>query len=358
MLSSQPMAAQTTLRELLLNGATVYAVQMPAAKSFSIQLFAGPRPGRDKPETYGWRHLLEHLVAKGLDGQLDVRLESAGLFLSAGTQRDIVRFAIDGPADGFEKAAAELPALLAPPKPSPDDIQREAAIIRNELALSTPTTLTVRDAWRRTFKEGGLDPLGDFSAGTRPAPEALANLWKGLFQPGNLVLVAAGPAPVERMLSRMRPVLAGLKDLPTAAKQSAAPTLPKPFRTLGEGGREVLAIPVPGLGEKQALARLAASLAVAARWQDSEIVYTPSAAPSLIVITGFRDGEPPLGSEGRRLVQSWIEGSQQNPSQVAALRGAWAAQDRSLTPERVLELLRYLKDSDIERAIREIWELQ
>jgi len=61
------------LRTLLDNGAVVLVEPVPSA-TISVQLFASSKYAPETAASHGYRHLLEHLIARG-DGTLDRRLE-------------------------------------------------------------------------------------------------------------------------------------------------------------------------------------------------------------------------------------------------------------------------------------------
>src|SRR5688500_7954220 len=83
-----PIQQPPRLRTVLPSGAIVLVERMPAATSLSVQLFASARAVPESKQTHGWRHLLEHLVARGPKGDIDARLESQGAFMRARTLRD------------------------------------------------------------------------------------------------------------------------------------------------------------------------------------------------------------------------------------------------------------------------------
>src|SRR5665213_4422706 len=80
------------LRTILPNGAAILVERVPGAKDLSVDLFAASRGTEESPISNGLRHLLEHLIAKGPNGDIDRRLETAGAFLSAETSRDTMCF--------------------------------------------------------------------------------------------------------------------------------------------------------------------------------------------------------------------------------------------------------------------------
>lgn len=348
------------LRTVLPNGATVLVERVPGAKTVWTRLFLSSRGAEDTPASHGQRHLLEHLVAVGRDGRLDERLEAKESYLRAQTHRDAIEFDVDVPAGRLDLALGALGEMLRLKSLTPDDISREAGIIRQEGALMEVSTRLAAAAWGVAYGAKGLAPFGDLNAIRAATPASISALHRRLCAGGNLVIVVAGDVDL---------------DAATAAAASVVRAAPKGegafgVRPEGKGGRdedavgygEARALPVPAYDDPRTVAALAAALALASELDDAFITYTPSGRPGLVILgrAGENNGlaakveaaDPAaLWNRGRLLVGFWLRRQTSDPGADASLRGLLLAQSVDYTPDRMREAIAGMTYRDFAAAV-------
>lgn len=342
-----PVDQPPRLRTLLPNGATVLVERIPGARSLAIGLYASSRSAPDTPETHGYRHLLEHLIAIGKDGDLDQKLESAGGFLRARTLRDVIAFEMTLPAGGLTVGMDATRDILSAQVKSAEVVTREMKVMAEEGALRDPAARASEIAWRRVYGDAGLDPFGSLTAMGTATPAGLEKLRKATFAASNLVLVIGGDVDLDAATKAATDLLGPMPKTPKAEppRRVANPT---EVSDTVEGAYR--AIPVRGYRDPGTAAALAACLAVASELDRPTILYTPSGAPGLVLV-GTLDGEASLAkvleeaqpavlfARGRDLARRWVRGRMQEPEQIVAFRGLLMSEAVDLRPETLLENL-------------------
>jgi predicted Zn-dependent peptidase len=338
------------LRTLLPNGPVILVERMPQAKSVSVQLFASARGARDTKETHGYRHLLEHLVLKGKDRKLDLRMESAGVLFTGQTHRDAMQIAFECAPESLPVALSALGEILQPLQTSEEEIAREAKIIAEEMALMPDSMKLSIAGWRSGYSERGLDPIGSLESLGTARPDDLVDLQRRHFSGQNLALVIVGPVSLNETTRMARDLL---KDTEKGDKVEPS------ARGAGTPGREEIdgafgearGALVPGFTEPQTAWALCAALALAARLEGAFMTYTPTVDHGLIFVgrTTARSGvglliedldeadEAQLFTIGKGLGRRWVEHQLSTPAGAAFLRGMLLSQSSGARPETMLE---------------------
>ncbi len=339
----QAPAGPPRLRTVLSNGATVLVEKMAGAESLSVGLFVSSRGTRETRRTHGWRHLLEHIVARGTSGSLDSRLETAGGFLRARTLRDAMHFDLTLPPGRLSLALEAVRELLSQPIFTSEAIATEARILEQEAALLDVPTRLSSAAWEAAYGEWGLSPQGTMDIIRNAPPEELRKLHTEMFQGPNVVLVVAGDVDLADATREVKAVLGGLLRGVRNATAPPAPAAAARVETTGAG--EARAAVVPGAADQRAAAALAAALAVASGIDNSFVIYTPSVGPGMILLgragetsgVGLALEELGDGSEllslGKGLAREWVQRQLRTPTGVTWLRGLMMVQSPELTPE-------------------------
>src|SRR5258708_4271782 len=164
------------LRTVLDNESIILVESMPRESVVSVQLFASAKYVPESAATHGYRHLIEHLIAKG-DGALDRKLESLACFLNASTLRDAMQIELTVGPTQLQLALDTLGGLLRRPEFTQKQIDHELRVMRDELSMEDDPILLSSAAWEGAFGESGLDPLGTFDSMYRATPEKLADVY-------------------------------------------------------------------------------------------------------------------------------------------------------------------------------------
>lgn len=359
---SGQIVASPRLREALPNGATVFVEAMPKAKAFSLQLVVSSRGAEETAETAGLRHLLEHLVVRSPERQYDARLEDKGLFLFAATSREATRINITGQPEYLDLALRVMSEILEPPKITEADIAKEVLTLQEELTLEPPRASVTAEVWSRMFEGARPDPRGNLSVMRAATPERLLEIFERTFSPGNAVLLAAGPTPLEATLDKLRTLMLGMKTFGGGVLDQTAAT--RPYLRTSRDGFEAAAVATSGLGSKSTLATHAAGLALASLDPSARYGFTLSARPALGVLSfGVTRSShlseaasvyrPNLYQIGKGLFSGWLDEQMSNPSSLTSLWGLLLSQPGAPRPDTLRSLIAEVDEALFYKALDE-----
>lgn len=363
LLTTAPPQDSPRLRTLLANGTAILVERFAGAKVLTVQVFAGARGVSETSQTHGHRHLLEHLILRGKNGDLDRRLEQEGIFFTGRTHRDAMQLEFIGRPNQLDTMLAAAKELLDPPTIDDKTVTRELAVMREEFALVPDHQRLSRTAWQASYGESGLDPFGTEASIATATPEGLRLLHNRLFHPGQIVVVVAGDVEIASATEKIRPIVedreaeADLDPLPVREGKPAREEAPDAF---GEARGAI----VSGLGETTA-ATLCAAYGLAAWIENAYVTYTPSATGGLVIV-GRTDANNALGSaieeftEGdealmftpaKELAKGWLREQLASPTTAASLRGLLMVQAAHLRPETLLDGIDRVGWTEFRRAI-------
>lgn len=357
-----PIAQPPRLRATLPNGIGILVERMPEARQISVHLLATSPLTFENSKTHGLRHLLEHLMARGPEGDLDARLERKGLLLLAETTRDVLSFEITGDPKELDLALESVRQLMSPPRLTAEMILGEIEIMAEELALEPQNSKLASAAWQQAYGGQMPDPLGSLSVMRQASPEALAGLHQALFQEGNRVISISGPFALQPTMDKVRGVFDGLRkplnqpfDAAHVPFQPGTLTVPISGAARGAG--------VPPLSARETLYAIAFALAVAQTDPGVEVLYTPSLRSGLVVLTaassprldeaidGLKEDQvASLYPLGQSLALGWLRGATQDPSRNAKIRGLLMLIRRPLRLEDLIQSLEGMTLDDFKTA--------
>ncbi|CAN5471248.1 hypothetical protein BH11ARM2_BH11ARM2_14590 [soil metagenome] len=329
-----PVIEPIRLRTVLPSKAVVMVERIPAARAVTVQLWVSAAPAPETYATHGWRHLLEHLVARG-NGSVDQKVETAGGFLRAETYRTSTVFSIVAPKGAWTTALECLHDMARFPEVTPERIAKEADILVQEGLLRTPADRMASSLWEKAYKEAGLDPFGNLDTIRGATPDDLRALYRKLFVLPGMVVTVSGDIDLDVATQAATAALAGLPPEPEVPKLPSG--VAHPILYEGPGGAR--AVPVGSFRDPDTVAVLAAALGAASEIPGSFVTYTPSNEKGLIIvghpsdadilnkIDGFRPDD--LFGRGRSLARLWLEKKLRDP----AARGLLLVQARDLRPE-------------------------
>ena len=348
-----PIDRSPRLRATLPNGAAIGAEVRPTDRRIVLQAVLA-NPEGDRPTEYGQRHLLEHLVA-ARDPEVDRKLETLGGAMGASTGRDGLRLWISVPPDSLNLGLITLRDLLKPITLRSEEVARERAIVRREIALLTPEERAGMAAWRDLYGEAGIDPVGLDAPWDDATPEALERLWRGMLIGPRLSLFVAGPIELDATVERLERIARTLPDGPrpawgarAAVKTSAAP------------GMGTYALAVGPLDERTTLAAIATGLALASEVEGSSLTYSPSPREGAVILANGADPES-LGRAVRRgdvglrnralsLARSWLAAKTSNSAESSEIRATLSGFRAGLVPERLASVLTEVREPDLDAA--------
>ena len=321
----------------------------------SVALWANARDCPETPKTNGYRHLLEHLMARGPKRDIDTKLETLGGYLTAKTLRETMQFSMTVPKGSMSVALSTVFDLMSPPALTVEQIQTEAKIIREELALQDPSRYWSSLAWGH---RGSPDPGGDFEVMSAATPDQLRDTYRRQFAAQNLVLAVAGDFPVEEM-SRAAEKIMGVMP-----RRESKPMLGDPVsepKLVSQPG-VAFAVDVKSFDTVQTAHVLAAALALGSETTHNFVYYTPSNLHSLVILGTTDEADvlrraivkaipQNLFTRSKRLVEDWVKSQIKTPEQIVDFRGMLLCLHTDLTPDALLDSARSMTYAEFVKAI-------
>lgn len=165
----------------------------------------------------GWSHLLEHMVFKGAGDRSARRIaedvEREGGWTNASTGYDRTLYQARTLRGGLRTVASVVGDMLFRPRLDPDDLEREKAVIGEEIAeaFDTPDDWVHELAQARTFAD---QPLGRSILGTTEvlatADRETLDAWRRrLYAPERIVVAISGAVDEDEALKAVEAAFAG-----------------------------------------------------------------------------------------------------------------------------------------------------
>lgn len=343
MLGQSRFREENALRTVLANDAAIFVQQVPS-NLVVLQLFVSNANSPDTAATFGYRHLLEHIIARSVPGH-DVLIETSGGALDAATTRDTIKFEWRVPAALLPVAVSTMRKFLDWNRVTKEEIDREAAIIGHEVNLQDVIARSSIEAWDSIFELQGLSMAGSAESCGKATPEQLTSLWKKLTVGSQVVVSVAGPVNKVDITGLIRPALEGLAK--GAPKQWPTRTISGSY-----GTKQLAAIVVPPVGTTGFVAALVAAFGASARLSRPFFTYTPSARPGVALLGSLdpaeeiakvlKDEDPATAFRvGKATMYAWIRGEISNPSKSATFYGTLLSAGLSQRPAKLWEQVEY-----------------
>lgn len=348
-------------RTICKNGAAIIVERMVDEPMISVQLWASARSVPETPQTHGWRHLLEHIIARG-KGDLDKRLETNGSYLRARTFRDAMQIEVNVGPRQLDLAMSAISEILRPLQTDQAAINHEVAIMREEFATNEDAGKLGGSAWLAAYGDSGLDSIGSLEVMGKATPEALKELQRKHFYPENLVLSIAGPVDVKKATEAAIGLIGVKQGATLAAIPDRAPG--KAGRVEAEAFGEGRAAVVGSFDRPQTVGALAFALAVASEVEGSFVTYTPSQRRGLVIVgqtekvagMGLKidsvgvDDWSRLFAIGKILARRWVERYMGSSTGLAYIRGILLSQNHASRPEQMLDAVDQLTSAQFKDA--------
>ncbi len=358
--------SRVAIKETLPNGVIVYAQRIEGTTQMAATLAS---VSKDQPETadsHGMRHLLEHLVAKGPDKDVDKGVEGRGMVLLAETTRDSVTFSLHGPKDTASMAVTVLGQLVSRFDVNESELRKEVGILDQEMVLRSWNLLLVADGWRKVYGADALDPFGDPAKMTNFTTEAVKAGFQSLANPKKLCLCVAGDIDPESVVQQAREVLGGLTATdvtPWSRPEATDPAL------VGSSDGEAACIPVSGFSESATLASIGAGFGLQGWLTGSFMVYTPTARPGLVTVslrTGrswkqaadrLKGREALVARTGMQQLKEWLTETASDPVRLSELSATILPLRPGFDPSRVSHMADDVSEEQILGEIRAVCTL-
>ena len=310
-------------------------------------------PGGDREAEYGYRHLLEHLVA-AREPELDRQLETVGGTIGASTGRDLMRFWVSVPPSDLAMGLNAMKALLKPITLRADDVAQERTILAREIGMLTAEERGSVRAWEAIYGADGRDPIGVSASFADATAEGLERLWRGMLVGPRLSLFASGPLDLDSTVDRLERLARTFPDGPAPEWSGRTPVV------AGSAGAGAFALAVGSVDQRTTLATLATALALASEVEGSSVTYTPSPRDGVVLLQNpaasdelrrvVHRGDTGLRNRSLNLARRWIANRLDDAEGSSELRATLAAFRAGLVPERLSEVLAGVREPDLDAA--------
>lgn len=329
------------------NGALLWAEEVPQSNQVSLQLWASSVGCEETDQTNGLRHLAEHLLARGKDGSVDLRLESVGGYLRARTFRDAMQFEINVPAKHLPLAVQVIREIVETRDFDEADIAREVNAVSQEIALTDDIQKLSRTAWTAAYGKNGLDPQGDLEVISKATPATMKSLIGKIFNPIHMAVVVSGPIKPSKTLGQLQPIFAVLNS--RGKRESAIRGASQIADVSSDALGEARAVPVGPIDEPGTLCTLAAAMAIGGLVDNGFVQYTPTFSKGLIIVgqtesTGTIEKILTASDDGTRAAwlasakfaaTQWLNSQLTNPIGIGTLRGNLLCQRSEVNIEKL-----------------------
>ena len=340
------------VKTLMPNGSIIFC-EKREAPYVSVRLILSNRDTPDQASNYGYRHLLEHIAARSIQGH-DLEIETGGGFLFASTSRDWLKFEWRLPPNKLGLSFKGISHLLKDCGATDEGIKREAVAIGHELDLSSTNELASRKAWDSVYGESGLDPLGSKESVRTAEAADLQDIWRRITLGKNVVISACGSMDTKTFTETCKDLLSGLatvKPVPVASR-----TVDGSY-----GTQTMIGVPVPSIATKQGVDALVAAFGLAGRLNRPFVTYTPSLRPGLALVGStdqydsikqIVDVEDPamIFYLGRMNALQWVRAKLSTPESSAEFNGTLLSLSPVLRPVKVSEMIELASFADFQRS--------
>jgi predicted Zn-dependent peptidase len=245
-------------RTVLRSGLQIVTEDIRSTSTYSLGVFVSVGSRHETPSLHGASHFLEHLLFKGTPSrsaeQISAAIESVGGELNAYTAKEHTCFYARVLHSDAELALDMLTDMITHSVITSHDVDAERAVILDEISMHAddPAEVAAEAVAAQIFGKSGLGRpvIGSTAAVIALSQRQIVHHWRRHYQPGCLVVAAAGKVDHDRLVER----LSALDPQPPLA---ASPR-PRPSTVNRRGGlfmhrlpleqcSAVLAFPSPGV---------------------------------------------------------------------------------------------------------------
>ncbi len=190
------------------SGLQLLVEPMPGMRSVALGIWVRAGSRDDPPGKGGLAHLLEHMTFKGTGRrsalEIAQAIDSLGGNLNGSTGKETTFYYTTVLGEGLPTALEVLGEMLTQPRLSPQDLERERAVVREEIrgAEDDPQDLVLRLLFGRLWGEGhplGRPILGSEEEVATLRAEDLERFFQEQYRPARLILAAAGQVSPQRL---------------------------------------------------------------------------------------------------------------------------------------------------------------
>lgn len=209
--------------------------EQPQSRSVAVGVWVRAGGRYEHPEVSGISHFVEHLVFKGTQSrsceQLKQAVEGVGGSLNGFTAEEFTCYMAKVPKRFAHRAVDVLADMVCRPRMSPRDMEKERDVILEEIRMyeDAPGQL-VHDLFNELLWP--RHPLGTLLSGSidtvrRITHRQLMDYWRGMYQPGAMLVSAAGAFEPAALTACIRRAFGGRMG----RRPGRFPAAPRPRRT-------------------------------------------------------------------------------------------------------------------------------
>ncbi|MDD3481204.1 MAG: pitrilysin family protein [Patescibacteria group bacterium] len=205
----------------LTNGAKIIGVDIPKAKSLTINIGFKTGSRNEDPQYAGISHFLEHMVFKGSKKRPTAReiaqeADGLGAIYNAMTEKEWTFYYIKTIPENFKKALDILADMAINPLLLDEELQKERGTIIEEIKMYQDMPSEDIDWRMEETMYGAKNPLGRDEIGTEQSvnnitQKAMAEYFDSQYVGGNCIVVIAGNLPRDYK-GKISKYLTGLKN--------------------------------------------------------------------------------------------------------------------------------------------------
>jgi predicted Zn-dependent peptidase len=198
-------------------GVRVLTERMPGVRAASVGAWVGAGSRDEAPEVAGATHFLEHLLFKGTPTRTAIRIaelfDEVGGDVNAFTTKEFTCFYARVLDDDVAMAVDVLIDMLQNSILAPDEVEAERRVVLEEIGMHEDTP---DDVIHDLFHEAiwGEHPLGRRIQGYTETVagmerDAIERFWRSHYEPGNVVVAAAGAVDHNAVVEAVRSAYQG-----------------------------------------------------------------------------------------------------------------------------------------------------
>ncbi|HEX6757570.1 MAG TPA: pitrilysin family protein [Propionibacteriaceae bacterium] len=198
-------------RTVLRNGLQVVTEDIRSTSTYSLGVFVSVGSRHETSSLHGASHFLEHLLFKGTPSrtaeQISAAIECVGGELNAYTAKEHTCFYARVLHSDAELALEVLTDMITHSLLTSHDVDAERAVILDEISMhgDDPGELAAEAVAADIFGKSGLGRpvIGSVASVVALTRRQIANHWRRHYQPGGLVVAAAGKVDHDRLVDRL-----------------------------------------------------------------------------------------------------------------------------------------------------------
>lgn len=196
------------------NNVQILTETVPHVRSVSLGFFVDTGSRYEEPEINGVSHFIEHMLFKGTEKRtakdIAEELDAVGGQLNAFTTKEFTCYYARVLDEHFDLAVDLLSDMLFNSKFDPQDVDRERNVIIEEIKMfeDTPDEL-VHDIFASSMWSGhalGQPIIGTAEVISSISRDKLFDYYKAHYNPGKLIIAAAGNIDHENVINKLYPV--------------------------------------------------------------------------------------------------------------------------------------------------------